>query len=345
MFAYSDPTGTGSLEQAGALPVYRELVDRFYKRFHDVQNSAFTLLEAFAEASPANEAQTAAVNWRAFPIMQQSAGEAEIDRDRFQFQEEYVEWRVENNPDGSVARVTFTTEFSEYFEALAQVGAAALKAEVKKLQPGANPTDAELFGSGFNPSTATPRARAGRFRGNLPRNPWNNGRRGILCLTHGSNTLEALFNLLGACGIPQPGDPGNVCGNSSGACVDGRNSDPSVCIAAQNLARGGRSFALQDPCGIRIRGLDTSGQWTVDGQPIADINDENANRGVWKITRNGRRGTFTAQGDVRLAGAAIRTGADLAEQLIVGTDLVQAPDSALPEWARRGQEGLRAPIV
>jgi hypothetical protein len=345
MFAYSDPTGTGSLEQAGALQIYRELIDRFYKRFHDVQDSAFTLLEAFAEASPADQVQTTAVDWKAFPVAQQSAGEPEIDRDRFQFQEEYVEWRVENNPNGSVARVTFTTEFTEYFEALAQVGAAALKAEVKQLHPGANPTDAELFGSGFNPSTATPRARADRFVANLPRNPWNNGRRGILCLTHGSNTMGALFNLLGACGIPQAGDAGEVCGNADGACVDGRNSDPVVCVSAQNLARGDRSFSLKDPCGIRIRGLDTGGQWTVDGQPIADINDENANRGVWKVTRNGRRGIFTAQGDVRLSGAAIRTGADLSEQLKVGTDVVHAPDAALPEWARRGQEQLRGPFV
>jgi hypothetical protein len=340
MFAYSDPTGSGVLEETGALPIYREFVDEFYKRFHAAQDSGFTLLEAFAEASPTTQVETATIEWRAFPVTA-LATDAEIDGNRFDLQDEYVEWRVETS-SGALKSVIFTTEFTEYYEALAAVGGAALKAEVQRLNPGANPTDAELFGSGFNPASATPRARAQRFRANLARNPWNNGQRGILCLTHGSNTLGALFNLLGACGVPRSGIPEDVCAKVSGACVPGRNSDPAVCTGAQNLARADRSFSLQDPCGIRIRGLDKGGQWTLDGQPI-DINDESKNRGVWKVTRNGRRGIFTVQGDVRLGGTKIAAGAQLSQQLIVGADVVHAPDAALPEWARAGQEQLRAP--
>src|SRR5262245_32194975 len=81
MFAYSDPTGSGALEQAGALPIYRELVDEFYKQFHAVRESGFTLLEAFAEASPANQVQTTFVEWRAFPVTA-PATNAGIDNDR-----------------------------------------------------------------------------------------------------------------------------------------------------------------------------------------------------------------------------------------------------------------------
>jgi len=157
--------------------------------------------------------------------------------------------------------------------------------------------------------------------------------------------MSALFNLLGACGVPRPDlDSGAVCANVGGACGPGRNSDPSVCSAAQDLARKGRSFSLQDPAGIRIIGLDPAGRWTVNGQGV-DMNNDAANRGIWKVTRNGRRGTFTFQDDVRLGGARINTGADLARQLIVGAAVIHAPNAALPEWARIGNEGLRRPDV
>jgi hypothetical protein len=342
MFAYSDPTGTGFLEQAGALQPYRELIDVLHQQFHALKNSGFTLREAFDQLAAGIAAGTATINWKAFPVTAQ-ATPAGIDGDRFQFQDEYVEWRVERKPDGTLARVTFTTEFPEYFQALAQVGAGRLKEEVARLHPGANPTDQELFGDSFNPATATPQARANQFRDNLQSNPWNNGEREILCLTLGANNMFALFNLLGACGVPRPNlNPGDVCASSQGACVPDRNSDPSVCIAAQNLARSDRSFSPQDPCGIRILGLDPAGQWTVDGQAM-DINDQAANRGIWKLSRNSRRGVFTFQGDVRLAGTRIQTGAALSEQLIVGADVVHAPNAALPQWARRGNEPQRGP--
>ena len=343
MFSYTDPTRTGVLQQTGALAIYREEIDRLYKNFHAVPDSAFTLLEAFNELAPGVTAASATINWRAFPVAQ-SATPAQIDADRLSRQEEYVEWRVEKK-NGALERVTFTVEFPEYFEALAQIGADRLKEEVVRLHPGANPTDEDLFGANFNPAAASPRARASRFRAHRRDNPWNNGQRGILCLTHRDNTLGALFNLLGFCGIPRTDiNPGDVCAVSNGACGPGRNSDPSVCINAQNLARGERSFSLNDPCGIRIVGLDPASQWTIGGQAI-DMNDEANNRGLWKVTRNGRRAVFNFEGDVRVGGQRIETGAALSRQLIVAADVIHAPDAALPEWARQGNEELRAPIA
>jgi hypothetical protein len=343
LFPYSDPTGTGFLQAAGALQNYREKVGFFDRRFHAVPDSGFTLRQAFEELATGTRAESATVRWSAFPVTA-AAGTEEIDNGRLDFQDEYVEWRVEKNA-GALTRVVFTTEFSEYLEAFAEVGAAPLKEEVGRLVPGANPTDADLFGPGFNPATATASVRRDRFRRNLPDNPWNNGERGILCLTQQFNTMSALFNLLGACGVPRPDlDSGAVCANVGGACGPGRNSDPSVCSAAQDLARNDRSFSLQDPAGIRIIGLDPAGRWTVNGQGV-DMNNDAANCGIWKVTRNGRRGTFTFQDDVRLGGARINTGADLARQLIVGAAVIHAPNAALPEWARIGNEGLRRPDV
>src|SRR5437588_9990392 len=109
MFAYTDPTGTGFLDQSGALQNYREGVDALHEKFHAQRNSAFTLREAFDELT--GQAESAKVRWKAFPVTA-NATPAEIDRDRFGsqpgsdgFQDEYVEWRVEKNQDGSLARV------------------------------------------------------------------------------------------------------------------------------------------------------------------------------------------------------------------------------------------------
>jgi hypothetical protein len=344
MFAYSDPTKTGFLQQAAALQAYREKVFALDQSFGALAKSGFAQREAFEELAPGATADITTVEWKAFPITAPATPQ-QIDGNRFRFQDEYVEWRVETNADHSLHQITITTEFSEYFQALAQMGSAALKQEIQNLYPGANPTDQELFGSGFSPATATANARGDRFIQHLQDNPWNNGQKGILCLAQQFNTLGALFNLLGQCGIPKPNvDPGSVCGDVGGACGPGRNSDPRVCSAAQSLARGDRSFCLQDPAGVVLLRLDGPGLWTVDGQPV-DINDETSNKSVWKVARNGRRGVFSFQRDVRFAGAPIRTGADLSNQLFVGADVIHAPNAALPEWARAGNEQLRAPVA
>ena len=220
------------------------------------------------------------MEWKAFPITAPATPE-QIDRDRFRFQDEYVEWSVATRND-SLAQLTFTTEFIEYFEALAQTDVTAIRKEIANLYSGAAPTDEELFGPGFDPAIATPMARADRIPSNLTRNRWNNGERGILCLTQEFNTMGALFNLVGQCGVSKPTmNAGDVCANVDGFCGPNRNSDPRVCLAAQTLVRASQSFCLEDPCGIRIRRLDGSGLWKVDGVTV-DINDETANKGVWK---------------------------------------------------------------
>jgi hypothetical protein len=76
-----------------------------------------------------------------------------------------------------------------------------------------------------------------------------------------------------------------------------------------------------------------------------DINDANANKGVWKVTRSGRRATFSFERNVRLAGVPIRTGAQLSDLLFVGAAVIHAPNTALPDWARAGTEHLRTPMV
>ena len=71
---------------------------------------------------------------------------------------------------------------------------------------------------------------------------------------------------------------------------------------------------------------------------MVDMNDESANGGIWKVTRNGRRATFTFRGSVELNGSTIATGAELAKEVLVGATVIHAANGALPQWARTGNE-------
>lgn len=336
MFNYSDPTGTDTLIKTGALKSYQRIVERAYQGQATLPGSAFTLLEAF-DGLPPDKIDRVMVDWLAFPLRFAQKDSLEIDKERFKFHEEYIEWSTKKNQAQKLQEITFTTEFREYFMILAATDTAALKDEIQKLYPEANPTDVELFGANFNQETVTPSERAGQFEEHLPRNPWNNGEKGILCLTEGPNSLGALFGLLGACGIVQDVESAEVCANVEGACVPGRSSDPRVCQAAQDLAKAQKSFSASDPAGIQILRLE--GTWEINGQPI-DINDEQLNQGVWKVTRNKHRATLDLSKNVTIAGEPITSGAQVAAKLVVGAEVLFTADKNLPVWAQMGKERL-----
>jgi hypothetical protein len=92
MFAYSDPTETGFLQQTGALQSYREKVFALDESFGVLTKSGFTQQEAFEELAPGATVDITTVDWKEFPITDPATPQ-EIDRNRFRFQDEYVEWR------------------------------------------------------------------------------------------------------------------------------------------------------------------------------------------------------------------------------------------------------------
>lgn len=344
MFDYSDPTGTGILDETGAILIYRLLLDRQYRRFAEVPDSAFTLLEAFDGLDEESGLGSATVAWAAFPrnvAQRLGATFDEIDRDRFRLQEEYVEWRVERDGDDRVERVTFTTLFPEWFQSLAAFGMDQLARGLRSFHPEAEPTPEELFGPGFDPDRATAFERFVRFQAALRDNPWNNGERGILVLTQPVNTLGALANLVGACGIERPEvGPGSVCElvSGAGACVPGRNSDPNVCLAAQNLVRDARAFSLADPAGIAI--LRIGGIWKLDGEQV-DLNDPEDNEELWRIDHGGRRAVLEVPPELTFVDDPVDSGARVATVVQVGSSVVHAPEEAIPDWAQTGFETVR----
>ncbi len=331
MFNYQDPTDTDFLENQGALDEYRAILQSQYFRSARVPNSAFTLLEAFSELTTEFIPSVTGVSWSAFPKTA-SASLAEIDDERFNLQDEYVEWSTEKDSSGSVTRITFTTEFPEYYEALAEVSLDALIAGIKQVIPDATPTVRELLGVDREPIFGRSRL----FRNNLLRNPWNNGQKGLICLAQRFNTLGALFNLLDKCGVPRPGvAAGNVCSLVGGACGPDRNSDPRVCLAAQSLVRSGQGLSLADPAGINI--LELQGIWRINETEI-DINDSTSNSHIWKIIRGGRRGILNVVEGLTLDGNPITSGAQVSQRLFVDAQVISAPETALPDWARIGEE-------
>jgi len=172
MFEYSDPAGRNFLGNRKAEAAYRQTMQGFYDSFANRRNSAFTWLDAFDELSDGTQPNELTVDWGAFPLLAK-ATDAEIDRDRFRWQDEYVEWRVERS-DGAIQRITFITELPEYFQAFAMVGTDSLIAAIQDVIPSADPTPQELFGRAGNPDALSPTARSRLFRANLPNNPWNN---------------------------------------------------------------------------------------------------------------------------------------------------------------------------
>jgi hypothetical protein len=333
MFQYQDPAGRNFLSNSAAANNFRQGLQAIYESFARRINSGFTWLEAFSQLS-GSPLQPVSVEWFAFPLTS-TASDAAIDTDRLTNQDEYVEWQALKK-NGALVTVTFTTEFPEYFEAFAADSAAALITAIKDVIPTANPTTAELFGPGFDPSATDAVGRAQAFRRRLASNPWNNGTKGILCLMQQFNTLSALFNLVATCGVVKnQGTPENTCSLVGGACGPGRASDPAVCAEAQRAVRAGVGFTLSDPAGVRI--LKLEGVWRINTTTI-DINNPAQNQGTWVVSRGGRRGVLTLVPGLTLDGQAIVTGAQVSHKLRVASHLLAAPNAALPDWARIGIE-------
>ena len=332
MFPYVDPGGT--LQPAAALENYRVALDAEYAISSRLEDSAFAAVEAFVGV-PAASIQVSTVSWPAFP-RKATVSNAQIDQNRFVSQDEYVEWRVERD-GGRVRRITFTTEFLAYYQALARAGTNALVAAIQAVIPGGNPTPRELYGPAVsaNPGSLE---RAGRFVNFAQRNPWINGTKGILCLGHQNNSLLALFRLVDIASIPNDSvEPADLCEALDGFCDPKRNSDPNIAAAVQQLARDGRSFSLKDPAGIEIGAL--VGIWRRGGDEV-DMNDPNTNAGLWKVTRGRRRAVLEVPPDLLLDDQPITTGAQVAAALRVQASVISARNQDLPEWARAGNEGL-----
>jgi peptidoglycan hydrolase-like protein with peptidoglycan-binding domain len=161
------------------------------------------------------------------------------------------------------------------------------------------------------------------FRQNLLNNPWNNGKKGLLCMANFDNTLPLLFGLLAHCAVPRDDVAvQEVCQLVGGRnCVPGRSSDPNVCGAVQIEVRNGNVLSPSDPVGIFIMKL--QGIWRINNVQI-DINDPQKNQGAWVVSRGNHRAVLKNLPGLTLDGAPITTGSQVARKLQVGARVMIA---------------------
>jgi Putative peptidoglycan binding domain len=153
MFPYKDPTEADFLARQGAIDAYRGRMNSQYDTAAKVARTKFVPIAALSNLKPGAEAEIATVPWIAFPQRREGVSNEQVDRVRSN-QEEYVEW-IAQSSGGKISSITFTNEFSTYFQTLADLGFDALAAGIKDVIPNANPTVRELFGVDQKPVPLT----------------------------------------------------------------------------------------------------------------------------------------------------------------------------------------------
>lgn len=264
--------------------------------------------------------------WTAFPAQllrgatSQEGRWAEADGHRDK-QDEYCEWSVERNADGDITRVTFTSEVPEYFEHMAR--------DPERLAK----TYSELVGQSVAPDDVS---KDGHF---IRENKWNQSGEGRLAhLFQGNNTLEAAVALVAEATVPRerngkPITSKQVLATCAGLGNPFRNSDPQIAAGVNAAARAGNELTLQDPLGLYIDGLITTGMATPDNTDPAEF---------WTVERGGPGQAVRARyevppkhgytvSQVTSDGRPITFGAQLADRVRVRISAVLKPAHHQPQ--------------
>jgi len=216
-------------------------------------------------------------------------------------QNEYFEWRVDRDSDGKITKVTFVTEFRQYYVELWEVDRDAV---VKIYRDLVSPSvqEADLHSGGTYDIF----------------NRWNTTD-GIVHYIQEINSLSAAVGLAeGAVSAAPPHrDNYEAFPGLAGALT---SVDPRVSYDVHMLARKGLHVTLKEPIGFYIAHWNSAGITKPNGRP--------APASWWKI-RRGRPGMVLrleysvppAQGfvvgDLKLGGREIQYGGQLAEQITV----------------------------
>jgi hypothetical protein len=225
---------------------------------------------------------------------------AEADVAQRKPQIEYFEWRVERT-NGKIAKVTFVTETSDYYEQLWSVDKAAVVKLYKKLvSPKVVEADLHIKGK-YN-----------KF------NKWNTTD-GIVHYIHPANSFNA------AIGLSKDGvrcDPPFADNYEARPPLSANltSADPRICFDVHMHIRKGLYLSMKNPVGLYIAGWENSGITHPDGSP--------APGSYWRIER-GAPGMVLrlvyevpttagfVVGDLSLGGRKIEHGGQLAEQITV----------------------------
>jgi hypothetical protein len=267
---------------------------------------------------------------------------AEWENRFYRPQDEYCEWHVTRDEQGAIAKVTFTSEPPEYWQAMhgdtLQNAAGVAEYEFtgdkqlmldlyrEYVSPDVQLADLQChedFVDYTDPAKPVIVYPKGSYN---PYNRWNTTG-GIMHLTHPANSLSAEINLGAVATILRTSDSRPVVDPDmliACAAYGGLNrcSDPTIGSTVNELAALGAWITLRNPVGLAMNHLDLSGFATPSGDPV-DASFFTVLRG------DGPRGLIeraefavpAGEGytvsDVRIGGTPISRGSQIAEHIVV----------------------------
>jgi hypothetical protein len=234
-------------------------------------------------------------------------------------QDEYLEWFVTKQA-GKITQVTFTCEGPEYWEALAHGYPLNYAGPKTAGATGDRQKLLALYQKYISPQVLIDDLFVNGKYNRL--NKWNT-KNGAMHLNQRNNTLGAEINIAAQATILR--QKGGVTLTDPDALIrcglygaPGRASDPTIGATVNALARDGFSLTLQNPVGLYIASLDTTGWKKPNGSPV--------NPGYWQILRGttGRilRAVYQVPasegftvGDITIGGEKIEFGGQIAEKI------------------------------
>lgn len=286
------------------------------------------------------------VNWKALP----TSFDARFGDDREalyafldsphkegRIQDEYCEWVVLRDAGSrKITKVIFTSEPSAYYEMLFNDYYGVGKERTRKLLLDLYSQRCEGAAVTLD-QISTPDGQ--RYD---PWNSWNN--KFAVHMQQPNNTLGAQINIAAISAILRQDKSGRLitsplslirCGKYGD---ENRQSDPSIGAAVNTFARENRFIALEDPVGLYMTDLDTTGWVTPDGSDPA---------GYWKVIKGTANqdpdkamvvraeysvpstAGFTVS-DIKIAGVPIRFGAQIAAKVNMRLGVRVSGQTGLP---------------
>jgi peptidoglycan hydrolase-like protein with peptidoglycan-binding domain len=308
-----------------------------------------------ASRPPSIAFSKANVVWRAFPT---SGGPASTATYKFfdephptpssppgpmlRAQDEYCEWKVFRDNAGRIVRVVFTSEPPEYYSFLYDPGVASLTKFAQGLlvrlyQERCGSTAVTLADLEITGAT-------GRKKFD-PGNRWNNDH--CVHLQQPNNTLGAQVNIAALASIAMQDTTGTPITSVSKliTCTNfgepSRQSDPAIGDNVNKLARENRFLTLENPVGLYMASLNTSGWTTPDGTDA---------QAFWKVLKgkvdkDPRKSMIVraeyivpaskgyAVSDIKIGGAPIKSGSQIAEQVEMRLGALVGPKDKDPAGA------------
>ena len=290
-------------------------------------STAATNTRFFSPASDAASVSLTSTNarWSAFPISLGSPSPSVYKAadlpgtDGLRAQDEYCEWQVFRNAKNQIVRVVFTSEPPEYYRFLYDPKVAGLKSFSQKLLVAIYQ---KLCGT--TAITLADLEQGGHYD---PGNKWNNQH--CIHLQNQSNTLGAQVNIAAHAAIVRSDSVGALITDTKRlmACDPfgevSRQSDPAIGGKVNEAARENKFITLENPVGLYMTSLDTTGWTTPDGTDAQKF---------WKVLRgsadkdSGKSTIVRAEysvpaalryivSDIQIGGVSINFGSQIAEHI------------------------------